>query len=497
MNTDQIYDNIKTNDAAPLPESMIESLRDIGYTPETAVSDIIDNAIYAKAKNIWIDFDWNNGQPQIRFTDDGIGMTDEELILAMRPGSQSPSVERDKNDLGRFGLGLKTASFSQCRIFTVISKKEKSEAVYWRWDIDFVIKHAHGWKILNMANPEDIARIEGMKTGTMVVWENPDRLTGKSKKKNKKKDTEEDDFYKTAARVKRHTEMIFHRYIETGKIKIKFNGTDAIAWDPFFRGETATQPLPECNLENGNIKIKPYILPHRSKITPDIWQESEDRGGWDRLQGFYIYRNERIILAADWLGFTRKKSHYKLARIMIDLPNHLDHEWQIDIKKSSAIPPLSVREDLKAIFRATVTDAELVYRHRGKETQRTLPKEFTFVWREFEKDKRYYFRINRDHPVITELKAKLPDSNKDIERLLRLIEETVPGPTIIARENEYPDGLTSPFDEKSDDELTGFMKELLRGWKKQGLSNQDAKHRLLTTEPFSDYPQLIETLTDE
>lgn len=497
MNSNLIYENIKTQDAAPLPESMIESLRDIGYTPETAVADIIDNAIYAKAKNIWIDFDWNDGKPQIRFIDDGIGMTNDELIQAMRPGSQSPSAEREKNDLGRFGLGLKTASFSQCRVFTVISKKENADIAYWRWDIDFVTDYAHSWKILNVANPGDIARVQSMKTGTLVVWENPDRLTSRSKKRNKRKNTEEDDFYKTAAKIKRHIEMIFHRYLETRKIKIIFNEKEIIAWDPFLRGETATQPIPESNFENGNIKIRPYILPHRSKISPDIWQENEDRGGWDKLQGFYIYRNERIILAADWLGFTRKKAHYKLARIMIDLPNHLDHEWQIDIRKSTARPPLSVREELKPIFKATVIDAEMVYRHRGKETQRTLPGEFTFVWREFEKDKRYYFRIDRTHPVIVELKAKLPDNNKDIERLLRLIEETVPGPTIIAKENEYPDGLTSPFEEKADEELTDFMKELLCGWKKQGLGSQDAKRRLLTTEPFSDYPQLIETLTDE
>lgn len=497
MTNNPDYEHIKKHDASPLPESMIESLRDIGYTPETAVADIIDNAIYAKAKNIWIEFDWNDGHPQIRFTDDGIGMTEQELIQAMRPGSQSPSQKRDKNDLGRFGLGLKTASFSQCRIFTVITKKEKEAISYWRWDIDYVTEHAHGWKILNTANPDDIARVQDMNTGTMVVWENPDRLTGKSKKRNRKKNTEEDDFYNTAKKVKRHTEMIFHRYLETGKIKIIFNGNEAVAWDPFLRGEKATQPLPDSTLENGNITIKPYILPHRSKITPDIWQENEDRGGWEKLQGFYIYRNERIILAADWLGFTRKKSHYKLARIMIDLPNHLDHEWQIDIRKSTARPPLSVREDLKPIFRATTIDAEQVYRHRGKETQRSLPQDFSFVWNEFEKDKRYYFRINRDHPVITGLKAKLPDNSKDIERLLRLIEETVPGPAIIARENEYPDGLTSPFEKKPDEELTSFIKELLCGWKKQGLSNQEAKHRLLTTEPFSDYPQLIETLTDE
>ncbi|WP_281321904.1 ATP-binding protein [Flavobacterium aestivum] len=487
------YENIKKHEAVPPAGSMIESLRDLGYSPETAAADIIDNAIFARAKNIWIDFKWNGKLSKVSFRDDGKGMNEDELIQAMRPGSQSPSIKREVNDLGRFGLGLKTASFSQCRLFTVLSRKKNTPITYWRWDLDYTTDpNTAGWTILNMADEEDIELTNNMEEGSIVVWQNLDRII-----ETNKKEISEDEFYNVAEKVKRHIEMIFHRYLETGKIKIIFNEIQVNGWDPFLKGEAATQPFPEELLENGSVKVKAYVLPHRSKLEEDVWIENEERGGWDTLQGFYIYRNERLLLAADWLGITRKKSHYKLARIMIDLPNHLDQDWQIDIKKSRARPPLSSRQRLKAIAMATMTQAEQVFRHRGKQIQRSLSTDFSFVWNEVVKNERYFFRINQDHPVIAAQIAKFPEKKKEIQKLIRIIEETVPGPIIIAKENEYPDSMVRPFEKTPSEEIVSLMKELFIGWIKQGFNSDIAKRKLLTTEPFSDYPQLIETLTDE
>lgn len=487
------YKNIKKHDASPPAGPMMESLRDLGYSPETAVADIVDNAIFAKAENIWIDFMWKGKQSKIIFKDDGIGMTEGELIQAMRPGSQGPSALRDLGDLGRFGLGLKTASFSQCRMFTVLSRKKAGNISYWRWDLDYTTNPAtEGWTILHVADKDDLLLAEKMEKGTMVVWENMDRIIEVHKQKYL-----EDDFYAIAEKIKRHIEMVFHRYLETGKLKIIFNRISVKGWDPFLRGEIATQPFPEELMENGTIRVKAYILPHRSKLGEDIWIENEKRGGWDALQGFYIYRNERLLLAADWFGIARKKSHYKLARIMIDLPNYLDHDWQIDIKKSKAKPPLALRQHLKAIAKTTMIQAEQVFRHRGKEVQRSLPTDFSFVWKEMVKDNRYFFRINQEHPVIAAQIAKFPDKKKEIQKLLRIIEETVPVPAIIAKENEYPDSLVHPFEKTPSEEISSLMKELFKGWRKLGINNNMAKRKLLMTEPFSDYPQLIETLTDE
>ena len=484
------YLNVKKREARPPAASLVESLRDLGYTPETAVADIIDNAIFAEAKNIWIEFKWAGVESRIMFKDDGKGMNEEELAIAMRPGSQNPTDYRDPKDLGRFGLGLKTASFSQSRMFTVISKSKIAPVAIWCWDLEYVVSANGGWDILQTVSDEkDIRTVEEMDRGTLVIWENLDRIVG-----TEKKIISEDDFYKVAEKVKRHLEMVFHRYLENGRLNITFNGRKVKPWDPFLRGEQATQPFPEEKLGEGEILIKPYILPHRSKITENLWLEGEKRGGWNAMQGFYIYRNERLLLAADWLGFARKKSQYKLVRIMIDLPNHLDQEWQIDIKKSRARPPVSLRQDLKAVALNVMTQAEQIFRHRGKKIQRTLSDDFSFVWTEAVKHGRYFFRVNQDHPVVAAQMAKFPGKQKELMKLLRILEETVPAPAIIAKENEYPDCILRPYEKTPPKELVTLMKELLNGWKKQGVNVEEGRRKLLMIEPFSDYQEIIEAL---
>lgn len=492
MSNNDKYSGVRTKDASPVASSLVESLRDLGYTPETAIADIIDNAIFADAKNVWIDFNWNQCDSRITIRDDGKGMDEDELAHAMRPGSQNPKEERSPEDLGRFGLGLKTASFSQCRVFTVISKKGLDSLTKWRWDLNYVVNHNGGWNILEIAEEGDVEKVNQMANGTMVVWEHLDRITGNSDEPDA-----EDDFLDVAEKVKRHLEMIFHRYLETGKLNILFNGNKVEPWDPFLRGETATQPFPKEALAEGQITVRAYILPHRSKIDAKVWEEAENRSGWDALQGFYIYRNERLLLPADWLGFTRKKSHYKLARIIVNLPNHLDDEWQIDIKKSRARPPAYLRQDLKAIALSAMSQAEQIFRHRGKVVQRTLTHEFSFVWNEVVNNGRYFFRINREHPVIAAQIAKLSGKKREVEKLLRLIEETVPGPAIIAKENEYPDSMIRPYEATPSEELSAVMLELYKGWLNNGYSKDGAKKKLLITEPFSDYPQYIESLDNE
>ena len=132
------YSKFKTAEAVPEASSMIETFRAIGYSLESAVADIVDNSISASAKNIWIHFDWQGSQTCFLIKDDGNGMDNNELIQAMRPGSKNPLDDRSNKDLGSFGLGLKTASFSQCRKLTVISKKQNDETNFWTWDLDFV-----------------------------------------------------------------------------------------------------------------------------------------------------------------------------------------------------------------------------------------------------------------------------------------------------------------------------------------------------------------------
>ena len=125
---------------APDAASMFESLRAFGYELPTALADLIDNSVFAGARNVWIDFEWNGAESTVSITDDGHGMAEKELVNAMRPGSRNPREVRDPKDLGRFGLGLKTASLSQGRRLTVRSKQVESTGFTRCWDLDHVAK---------------------------------------------------------------------------------------------------------------------------------------------------------------------------------------------------------------------------------------------------------------------------------------------------------------------------------------------------------------------
>ena len=199
--------------AEPEPSALVESLRAFGYSLKTAIADLIDNSIAAKAKNIWLRFEWNGADSRITIRDDGEGMTEKSLIAAMRPGSQSPLDLRSPTDLGRFGLGLKTASFSQCRRLTVVSRVLNGRTAVRSWDLDYV-KKTREWRLLKTIEPAVLKLLKESipEHGTVVLWENMDRITGN--------DHPEDDkahqrFLQAIDLTKQHLEMVFHRYLES------------------------------------------------------------------------------------------------------------------------------------------------------------------------------------------------------------------------------------------------------------------------------------------
>ena len=194
--------------AEPKPEALIESLRAVGYTLETAVADIIDNSIAASARNVWVNFHWDGPKSYISVLDDGVGMEEVELSNAMRPGSQSPLETRSEKDLGRFGLGLKTASFSQARCLTVLSKKQDLPTCTRKWDLDYVIESKQ-WRLLKSAGESGEfceSQIKDLQNGTLVLWQNMDRLTEGTTTNNAKA---RDHFNQQIEEVREHLGMIF------------------------------------------------------------------------------------------------------------------------------------------------------------------------------------------------------------------------------------------------------------------------------------------------
>jgi Histidine kinase-, DNA gyrase B-, and HSP90-like ATPase len=478
----------------PNAAAMIESMRAVGYTPQAAVADLIDNSLSAAAKNVWLTLFWDGASSYIAIRDDGHGMSEEELTNAMRLGSRSPLEEREAGDLGRFGLGLKTASFSQCRRLTVCSKRSGEAASVRRWDLDYV-NETEEWRLLKEAAPGSGRRLDGLAllgSGTVVLWEDMDRLVEQAPVDDERAQRR---FLDLARAVEKHLAMVFHRFLEgRSELNVWINDVKIEPWDPFLSKEPATQRLAEefLILDDTRVPVRPFVLPHHSKLLPEIHREAAGPSGWNAQQGFYIYRNRRLLVPGDWLrlGF-QKEEHCKLARIQVDLPNSLDSEWNIDVKKSTARPPGPTRDDLRRIATITRQRASEIYRHRGKVIAREVSQEHAFVWNRLVKRGKIFYRVNREHPLVKQELEKLGPRRDDLEALLRMIEETVPAPLIALDVSEKPDEQSTPFESSAPSEVVAVLARVYRALRDGGLPDREARARLLGMEPFNHFPELV------
>lgn len=483
--------------AQPEPAALMESLRAFGYSLRTAIADLVDNSIAAKAKNVWIHFEWNGSESHITIKDDGEGMTEAALIAAMRPGSQSPLEERSPKDLGRFGLGLKTASFSQCRRLTVVSKVMNGALAARCWDLDYVNK-TREWRLLKTIEPEPLGLLNETipDQGTIVLWQNMDRVTGNTRSDD---DKAYKGFLEGAENVKQHLEMVFHRYLERiNGLKIWVNGHPINAWDPFMKGEKATQELPVEKLFcNGKeFSIVPYVLAHQSKISQDAHRRASGPSGWNAQQGFYVYRNERLLVGGDWLGLGfQKEEHYKLARIQVDLPNSMDGEWQIDVKKSRAKPPGYLKTDLKRIASLTRDRAVEIYRHRGKVMARQTAQSFVFLWEQRTRHSKIFYTINRDHPLVQQVYRS--GNKADMDALLSMIEESIPVSHILITNTEGHEKFSGPYENTPPEVLQSVLRSSFTALLNSGVSVEDARKRLLGMDPFNLFPDFVEQFLNE
>lgn len=486
------YNLLEKASAIPEASSMIETFRAIGYKLETAIADIVDNSISAGAKNIYIERIWNGGQSLITILDDGKGMNSSEIIQALRPGAQNPLEERSETDLGRFGLGLKTASFSQCRKLTVLSKRKGYVPAFWSWDLDYVAS-SKKWELIRWIPEGFNKKLDDLQSGTLVVWSELDRViplnTFETDENAKIK------FSFTLDKVKRHLAMTFHRFIEEKLINIYWCNHKIEAWNPFCLNEKKIQSQPTDYLPGG-ATMKGYILPHKNNFSSEkAFKEAEGINGWAAQQGFYVYRGKRLLLAGDWLGLFRKEEHYKLARIQVDLPNKLDAIWQIDIMKSKAAPPIACKDQMDAYAKSVRAIATEVYRHRGRILKQRAGQEFQPLWLEKKKDNKWSFVVNRDHAMVKELKelAKTKPTYA-IDTLLKFIEEAIPTKTIYINEAKSEEEQKTPYSDMDENLIKDMISTIYNNQLEQGCTVDQAKSYLKTVEPFNNYEDLIEEL---
>ena len=495
--------------AEPKPEALIESLRAVGYTLETAIADIIDNSISASAKNIWINFYWDGHNSYISILDDGSGMDECGLSNAMRPGSQSPLEARSEKDLGRFGLGLKTASFSQARCLSVLSKKQGMPIYARKWDLDYVIKSKQ-WRLLKSIGKSEksySSLLKDLKSGTLVFWQNLDRLTDGTITSDEKA---RDRFNQQIEDVREHLGMIFHRYISgpNQRLTIWVNGRNAQnkiePWDPFSTSHDATLLMPTDQIDFGDqiVAIKGYVLPHKDRFnTEEECERAAGPNGWNTQQGFYIYRNDRMLVSGEWLKLGRprpwaKQEHYRLARLSIDIPNNIDTEWSLDVKKSTAKPPPEIKQKLFKLASDTREKAKQVFVHRGEYGPRGTynQEELIRPWESSARSGHTIYKIDRKHILIKKLLSKAGKTRPELEATLRFLEETVPVQKIWLNTSEGNADYAKPYEEL-DYEIV--FADLRRVWEillATGIGKNEAKLKIRTMEPFNHYPELIEQL---
>lgn len=484
--------------AAPNAAPLAEALRAFSYELPTAIADLVDNSITAKAKNVWIDFHWNGHDSVVVVTDDGLGMSEAALVAAMRPGSTNPLDPRDPHDLGRFGLGLKTASFSQCRRVTVRSGPGNQRWATRCWDLDHIAR-VNDWQLLRSGNSESetyFARLGKLDKGTSVLWQDLDRhVAGQAVDDSRSQQA----FLQSAESSRQHLAMVFHQLMR-GKdaVNIFINDRGVEPWDPFLESEPATQLLPESKLtlSGEEIRVQPIILPHHAKISRAKYESAAGPSGWNAHQGFFVYRNRRLLVAGHWLGLGwAKEEHYKLARIRVEVPNQLDHEWGIDVTKSRAKPPAVFRDDLRRIAERSRSEARRVYSHRGAKLSSKFDLERVHFWEPLAKHDKTYYRLNRNHPL---LKRALDDCSdrKTLEAALRLIEETIPVPNIFIDASESPSTTPDPFERAKESEVRGIMKEAFDSLMSSGYGKKEAAERLQTIWPFELFPALLQAFVD-
>jgi len=478
-------------DLAPSPSALMESLRDIGYSMQTAIADIIDNSITAQSTEINLRFSWNEGNPWLGIIDNGHGMSRDELIAAMRFGSLTPRADRSVDDLGRFGLGMKTASFSQCRHLTVLSKKDGTLTCC-EWDLDLISLTKNSKWLLHVLSEDELLKkthlldlmntyLKNIQSGTIVLWKKIDRID-----REVSESQQEAHLNSLVSDARHHLELVFHRYLapEVGrkKIKISLNGMFLEAFDPFNTGHITTIELPDEYFEcdGHKISVQPFVLPHHRKVDKEQYQLYAGKEGYVHNQGFYVYRNKRLIIKGTWFRLIKKSELTKLVRVRIDIPNTLDHLWKIDVKKSNASPPESIRSELKRIISKIEYSGKRVYMGRG-ERLKTLIKDP--VWSRRVASGHVIYEINRDHPLLRKFFGNIgAEKSVVFSDLLKMIESSFPSDLFFSDFANAPEKLNRA--EFKEEQLGRLLEVYIELWGLNSDSSEEEIDNLLEVDPF-------------
>lgn len=483
----------------PRAESLMGSMRSMGYSFESAVADVIDNSVSAGSACVRLLFPMRRDEDlAVGILDDGEGMSRDELFEAMRYGSADVEEVRSTHDLGRFGLGMKAASLSQCRILTVVSKRDGQLAAY-EWNYN-VIRERQEWVVLAYADEElkalpYVDRLSEQDHGTLVIWREFDLL---AKAGGKSLYEVLDDLKETLAQ---YLGLIFHRYLSS-RFAIYINHGRVSALDPFLESNPKTtdsfkeQTYEIMDSRGGEqlIRVKPYILPYGNSLTRRDERLLGPTRELKANQGFYIYRNKRLIVWGKWFGMKPRGELYKNARIRVDIPNTLDDIWGINIMKGKAVLPNSIKRRLSQVVEETIGSAVNQQTYRGRKSN---PQNLDYIWNRIEeRSGTYTYQVNRESPVYKMVRDRLCETDAAcLEMLIAEIETNLPVQQI------YIDKANNTLPERRDDKGQDMPERLLQlsiatvdNLVEAGHPISEAIELLMHSEPFSYYEFLKDKL---
>lgn len=357
----------------PSAARLLSSLRDLGYDFGNAVADLVDNSVSARASRVDVTIEFAGPDSWVRIVDDGNGMSASAISEAMRLGSGARDYGSD--ELGKFGLGLKTASLSQARSITVASRSNPNRRLIdcRELDLDNVIE-SDKWEIVHPAaadRPASVIEPLEQTTGTVVLWTKLDRVLSRSDPFG---GWAERHLLQLAERLDLHLGMVFGRFL-TGQTRVKrkklvitINGTKVEPWDPFSLDET-TEHLPEKQIPvvGSMVRYRPYVLPPQRDFSDDEnWRRASGPNQWNRQQGLYIYRADRMIQSGGWSRLRGIDEHTKLARAALDFMPDLDEAFEINISKMRVRLPEELRDQMKPLVTFLTRRADDRYRKSGR-----------------------------------------------------------------------------------------------------------------------------------
>ena len=426
---------MKFEEATPRPEYLIKSIAEQGYSLETAIADLIDNSISAKATGVEILIDMKSQPFTLFLADNGNGMSESTLVKSMHFPSASPDSSRETSDLGRFGLGMKTASFSQTRKFTVISRSNHIDKFNARtWDVEY-LKKAGKWNLL--VNSEDeieeilshykkvsedhLNSIEDFQAKTIIAWQGlykfEEHLSSNKRKSYISRQIEEI--------TREHLSLVFHRFLDSTKypLCIRLNNIQIKGFNPFPVGNKTLRSVEpkQKEFKNENVKLEGFVLPSSAidEVKNGSTKWTTKHRSLTDMEGLYVYRANRLIIFGGWNGLIRKGPRLQLARLRLDMGNKIDCYFHLNVAKSQISVPSDLRDAFKDYIDDLQTEAEREFYNRGiRKFSETKSKVKPSLFLRVASNKGTLLQLNLDFPLISSLTESF---NKEQKEKLNLI----------------------------------------------------------------------------